>query len=176
MTEKMTVKKITFYAMFIALALIVSYIERMIPFNFGFPGIKLGLTNIVVVTVLYLRSAKDAFIINVFRIALSAMLFGSPIAGLYSLAGGMLSFLVMWLAKKSNKLSITGVSVLGGVFHNIGQILVVMLVISNAKMLFYLPALLISGVITGALIGVLGGVLTNKLQKTGVFSIENEGI
>ena len=108
----------------IALAFAFSYLESLIPFNFGIPGIKLGIANLVVIVALYTMNAKDALFISIIRILLSGLAFSGPFAMIYSLIGGLLSFLVMFVAKKSNKLSPIGVSALGGTVHNFGQILV----------------------------------------------------
>lgn len=148
-------KKVARMGVFIALAMIFSYIEVLIPFNFGIPGVKLGIANIVTVTSLYIFSTGEAFGISVIRIVLMGILFGNGMSLLYSLAGGLLSFLAMRLGKKTNWFSVMGVSVAGGVFHNVGQILAVMLVMKNTMFVTYLPVLLVAGVVTGYLIGLL---------------------
>ena len=148
-------KKVARMGVFIALAMIFSYIEVLIPFNFGIPGVKLGIANIVTVTSLYIFSTGEAFGISVIRIVLMGILFGNGMSLLYSLAGGLLSFLAMWIGKKINWFSVMGVSVAGGVFHNVGQILAVMFVMKNTIFVAYLPVLLVAGVVTGYLIGLL---------------------
>ena len=148
-------KKVARMGVFIALAMIFSYIEVLIPFNFGIPGVKLGIANIVTVTSLYIFSTGEAFGISVIRIVLMGILFGNGMSLLYSLAGGLLSFLAMWIGKKINWFSIMGVSVAGGVFHNVGQILAVMLVMKNTIFVAYLPVLFVAGIVTGYLIGLL---------------------
>lgn len=148
-------KKVARMGVFIALAMIFSYIEVLIPFNFGIPGVKLGIANIVTVTSLYIFSTGEAFGISVIRIVLMGILFGNGMSLLYSLAGGLLSFLAMWIGKKTNWFSVMGVSVAGGVFHNVGQILAVMLVMKNSVFVAYLPVLLVAGLVTGYLIGFL---------------------
>ena len=158
-------KKISTYAIYLALALIASYIERLIPFNFGIPGIKLGLANIVIVVILYCDTPKEAFCVNILRIVLANTLFGNFLSLSYALFGGVLSFLAMLLAKRSKAFSIVGVSIAGGIFHNVGQILAAMLIVSNFKLIFYLPVLLISGVVTGALIGIGGTIIIARLKK-----------
>ena len=157
-------KKVARMGVFIALAMIFSYIEVLIPFNFGIPGVKLGIANIVTVTSLYIFSTGEAFGISVIRIVLMGILFGNGMSLLYSLAGGLLSFLAMWIGKKINWFSVMGVSVAGGVFHNVGQILAVMLVMKNTMFVAYLPVLLVAGVVTGYLIGLLANKIIELLH------------
>lgn len=156
-------KKVARMGVFIALAMIFSYIEVLIPFNFGIPGVKLGIANIVTVTSLYVFSTGEAFGISVIRIVLMGILFGNGMSLLYSLAGGLLSFLAMWLGKKTNWFSIMGVSMAGGVFHNVGQILAVMLVMKNTMFVAYMPVLFVAGVVTGYLIGLLANKIIELL-------------
>lgn len=151
--------------MYLALALICSYVESLIPFYFGVPGVKLGLTNIVVVLLLYIIGAKEAFGISVMRILLAGFLFGNPFSILYSLSGGILSFLVMYLLKKTEKLKVITVSVAGGLMHNMGQLLVAALVVENYHVLYYLPVLLIAGFVTGFLIGILSQEIIIRIGK-----------
>lgn len=156
-------KKVARMGVFIALAMIFSYIEVLIPFNFGIPGVKLGIANIVTVTSLYMFSTGEAFGISVIRIVLMGILFGNGMSLLYSLAGGLLSFLAMWLGKKTNWFSVMGVSMAGGVFHNVGQILAVMLVMKNTMFVAYLPVLFVAGIVTGYLIGLLANKMIELL-------------
>ena len=148
------IKKISYLGIFTSLALICSYVESLIPFSIGIPGVKLGLTNIVVVLTLFCIGEKEALIISVIRILLAGFLFGNMFAIIYSLAGGILSFLIMVLLKKI-RLKIISVSVSGGIFHNIGQVIVAALVVENGKILFYIPVLIVSGLITGLIIGIV---------------------
>lgn len=157
--------RVAFLGMLLAVAFVLAYIETLIPFFVGIYGIKLGLANLAVMLALYNLGEKDAFIVAVARIVLVGFTFGNLFSMLYSLAGGLLSFAVMAIAKKMKLFSVTGVSVLGGVFHNVGQIIVAMLVVENEKIVFYLPVLLISGVITGAVIGMLTGIITKRVLK-----------
>lgn len=154
-----------YLGMYLALALICSYVESLIPFYFGVPGVKLGLTNIVVVLLLYTMGAKEAFGISVMRILLAGFLFGNPFSILYSLSGGILSFLVMYLLKKTEKLKVITVSVAGGLMHNMGQLLVAALVVENYHVLYYLPVLLIAGFVTGFLIGILSQEIIIRIGK-----------
>lgn len=157
-------KKITQYGMMISLAMILSYVEVLIPIQIGFPGIKLGLANLVVFTALYLEGIKGAAMISVLRIFLVGFTFGNGFNLIYSLAGGALSFLAMLLGKKSKLFSKTGVSILGGIFHNIGQVLIASFVIQNTNIFYYLPVLLIAGSVTGAVIGIIGSRLIHILE------------
>ena len=126
--QKISAKTVALLAMMIALALVFSYVETLIPINFGIPGVKLGLANLVIVAALYLIGGKEAFLVSVVRIFLSGFMFGNLASIMYSLAGGLLSLAVMLILKKTDKLSILAVSVLGGICHNIGQLIVAILV------------------------------------------------
>ena len=152
-------------AMMIALAMIFSYVETMIPINFGIPGVKLGLANLVIVAAIYLFGGKQAFLISIVRIFLSGFMFGNLASIMYSLAGGLLSMAAMLLLKKTDKLSILSVSVMGGICHNIGQLIVAMLVVENLKLIFYVPVLLISGFLTGLLIGLVCRVILPAVKR-----------
>ncbi len=148
-----------------ALALIFSYIEVLIPFSVGIPGIKLGIANLVIIIALYYLGAKYALTINVIRVLIAGLLFNGLFGALYSLAGAITSMLVMVLLKKTNLFSVVGVSMAGGVAHNLGQILVAAFLISNIKIFVYFPVLIISGVISGAIIGILSHLILQKLPK-----------
>lgn len=154
-------RKTAYFGMFLAFALILSYVESLIPFYFGVPGIKLGLANLAVLLVLYLYGWKEALLLNVMRVFLSGFLFGNMFMILYSLAGAAASFLIMCLLKMTKRFGIAGVSMAGGVFHNIGQIAVAVLVTETAGVIFYLPFLLLAGVITG----MLNGLLADRMLK-----------
>ncbi len=158
-------KKVAFFALLVALAFVFSYLESLIPFNFGIPGIKLGLANLVVVTALYTVGEKQAFAVSVIRIILSGLTFGGVFSLVYSLAGGILSFLAMLIAKRCRALSVTGVSVIGGSIHNIGQLIAAAIVMETPSIAYYLPVLLLSGAVTGAVIGVVGNLIINRLDK-----------
>lgn len=158
-------KKTAYYALCIALAFVFSYLESLIPLNIGAPGIKLGLANLVVVTALYVMGERDAFIISMIRILLCGLTFGGVFSLVYSFAGGVLSFAVMLLAKRSKRLSVLGASVLGAAVHNVGQIAAAAAVMENAGVFYYLPVLLLSGAVTGALIGVLSGTVISRIEK-----------
>ena len=142
-------------AVMTALALIVSYIEAILPFSVGIPGVKLGLANIVVVVALYRLGIKYAFTINIIRIFLAGFLFSGVFGILYSLAGGLLSFVVMIAVKQCRVFSIVGVSLAGGVAHNLGQLLTAAALVENIKVFVYFPVLVFSGLIFGILIGIV---------------------
>lgn len=158
-------KKTANMGMLVALAFIFSYIESLIPISVGIPGIKLGLANMVVIVTLYLMGAGPAFMLSLVRIVLTGFTFGNLAMMMYSLAGGMLSLLGMVIARKTKLFSVTGVSVLGAVFHNVGQIIVAALVVENSSLFYYLPVLLVSGVVFGIIIGVVGSVLIKRLSR-----------
>ena len=162
-------KKIAKMGMLVAVAFVLSYIEAMLPLNLGVPGIKAGLSNIVTVFSLYYFSPGMALGIAITRIVLCGLTFGSMPGLLYSLAGGILSFTVMVILKKTGKFSVYGVSVAGGVFHNIGQILVAVAVLQNKMVAYYLPFLLVAGVIAGVVVGILAAVLIKRFKDTGIF-------
>lgn len=145
--------------------MMMSYVESLIPFYFGIPGVKLGLTNIVILIILYISGTKDAFIVSIARIVLAGFLFTNLYTIMYSLAGGLISLLVMSFLKRSNKMSVIGVSVAGGIFHNIAQIVVAIFVVETKSLSYYLPILLVSGVITGMLIGILGKILIPRVKE-----------
>lgn len=157
--------KISVCAVLTALALIFSYVEALFPFQFGIPGMKLGLSNLVVLVALYGIGASYALSVNLARILLSGLLFGGVSAMMYSLAGGMFSFITMLLLKKTRIFSPLGVSMAGGVTHNIGQLTVAALVVENSKIYLYLPALLISGTVTGVLLGFGAVLILNRLKR-----------
>ena len=158
--------KTAYFGVYISLALILSYVESLIPISFGVPGIKLGLANLVVVIALYKAGKVSyALIVSVIRIILSGFMFGNMFAIIYSLAGGILSFAVMVLLKKKGSFSIMGVSIAGGVFHNVGQLIVAMIVVESYKIGFYFPVLLISGLITGAVIGIVAGEVLKRIKN-----------
>ena len=142
---------------FLAVSLILSYVESLIPITFGIPGIKLGLPNMIVVLLLFGQryGAKEALLVNSMRIILSGFLFSNLYAILYALAGAVFSFIAMLIGKRLRCFSVIGVSVLGGVFHNIGQAVVAMFVVETFAVSYYIPFLIVAGTITGALLGLI---------------------
>lgn len=164
----MKTRNVAMYGMLIALAFILSYIESIIPIPVPIPGIKIGFANLVVITALYTMGAKQAFVLSMIRIILVGFTFGSPSTMMFSFAGGVLSWLLMVLAKRWKAFSMTGVSILGGMGHNIGQIIVAIIILKTSVLIYYLPFLIISGLVTGAAIGMVGALITSKIEKVNV--------
>ena len=158
-------KKIAYYGLCIALAFVLSYVESLFPTFIAVPGVKLGLTNLVVLIALVKISKKDAFFINMIRILLVGLTFGTAFSLLYSFAGGILSFLVMMLFYGKNRFSVIGVSVAGGVAHNVGQILVAMMALESKALVYYLPVLILSGTLAGVVVGILCGEVVKRLPN-----------
>lgn len=153
-----------YFGVFTALALIFSYIETLIPIRFGVPGIKLGLANLIIVIVLYKTNWREALLLSVVRIILSGFIFGNLFSIVYSLAGGILSLAVMALLARSGCFSVTGVSMAGGVCHNMGQLIVAMIVVETYQVGYYLPVLLAAGLLTGTVIGVAAGEILKRIR------------
>lgn len=158
-------RKIAYLSLFLALALILSYVESLIPFSFGIPGVKLGLTNVIVVWLLYLMGPREAAGVSVMRILLAGFMFGNAFSILYSLAGGLLSFIVMYLLKLTDKLNVVTISITGGLFHNIGQLAIAAIIVSNYHILYYIPVLLCAGALTGLLIGLISQEMILRLYR-----------
>lgn len=157
--------KVAVFGVFTSLALILSYVELLIPINFGIPGMKLGLANLLVVILLYKGCPRDALLLSVIRILLSGLIFGNMFSIFYSLGGGLLSLAVMVFLKKTGQFTVAGISIGGGASHNVGQLLVAMFVVQTYQIGYYLPVLLIAGVITGAVIGILSAEVLKRTQS-----------
>ena len=158
----MKTRKITVLAMAIALAMILSYVESLIP-SPGIPGVKMGLANIVVVFCLYRLGWKEAAGVSLLRVFLVSLLFGHAASLMYSAAGAVLSLLGMIGLKATDRLSCVAVSVIGGVLHNVGQILIAW-ALMGPNAVYYLPVLIVSGTVTGVLIGVLAGLIVKRIK------------
>ena len=167
MRMKRDAKTVTLYAVLIALAMVFSFLETLIPPVFALPGMRLGITNVVVLTALYLMGWKSAVLINLVRVMLVALLFGNTVSVWFSLAGAVSSGLIMILLKKSGKFGMAAVSVAGAVAHNIGQIAVAAVLLGGRAIFWYLIVLWFTGVISGFLIGLLGNEICRRLQKFG---------
>lgn len=154
-----------YFGVFTALALIFSYVEMLIPIQFGIPGIKLGLANLLIVIMLYKCGAKEAMLLSVVRIILAGFMFGNMFSIIYSLAGGILSLAVMAGLKRRGSFSVMGISIAGGVTHNMGQLLVAMIVVETYRVGYYFPVLLIAGMVTGALIGLVASGVLKRLKN-----------
>ncbi|MCI8661492.1 MAG: Gx transporter family protein [Lachnospiraceae bacterium] len=152
------------YGMLIALAFVFSYVEAMIPIPVPVPGVKLGLANLVNVVGLYTVGAAGTVMVALVRIVLTGFTFGNTFSMLYALAGGAASITAMVAARKSGFLGTVGVSILGGVFHNIGQLVVASWVTRTVGVFSYFPLLLAAGVVTGGVIGFLGGLVVERIR------------
>lgn len=165
---KIETKNITVMALFSAVAIIFSYIEAILPPIWSaIPGIKVGLANIVTVTLLYKFSIKEASIVAFIRIIIIALLFGNAMTLIYSIAGFVLSVAIMDILKRMNLFSTVGVSIAGGVFHNLGQIIVAMLLLQTKEIGYYMIVLAITGTVAGILIGIASNLMlkySNKLR------------
>ena len=161
----MSVKKLTYLSLSVALAMLLSFIESQIPPLVAVPGVKIGLSNIVTVFLLYTLGIRSAAAVSFIRVCLSSLLFGSAVSFIYSLSGAILSFVVMLILIKIGRFSSVGVSVAGGVFHNAGQIIAAAIVMETALIASYLPVLIISGTLAGVAVGILAKLLKRKLVK-----------
>ena len=160
----MTVKRLTSLSIAVALAMVLSFIESLIPPLVAVPGVKIGLANIVTVFILYVFSWRDAGAVSLIRVLLSSLLFGSAVSLAYSLSGAALSFLGMLALKKLPFSSEVSVSIVGGVLHNAGQIIAACIIMENAAIIGYLPPLIISGTLAGIAVGTLAALLVKKLK------------
>lgn len=160
----MKAKKVTFYGLLVAVALILSYVESFVPFFFAVPGIKMGLPNIAIVFILYKMGTKEAATVSLIRVFIVSLLFGNVISFVFSISGACVSICVMALLRKSGKFSSTAVSVAGAVAHNVVQIAVATVVINSGVIAFWLPALCVSAVVTGLCIGLVSSLLVKRVK------------
>ncbi len=150
----------------ITVAMILSYVEAILPPVFSaVPGVKIGLANIVIIFVLYRFSSKEACIVSFIRVFLSALLFGNVMTLAYSIAGAVLSIAVMSLLKKTDKFTSVGVSISGGVSHNLGQIIMAIFLLDSVHIAYYMLVLVLTGVISGVAVGVAGSILIKKIPE-----------
>ena len=161
--KKMTTKKTAQLGVYIALAMILSYVESLIPFSFGVPGIKLGLTNVVTVIMMYTYGIPGALGVAVLRAVLSGFMFGNAFSIIYSVAGCVLSFIFMYILKNTNHFAIISVSAAGGVMHNVGQLIVAANVVKTYSVIYYAPVLIIAGVFTGIIIGIVSDEIVKRI-------------
>lgn len=160
------IKKVAFLGVFASLALLLSYVEFLLPPLFvAVPGIKLGLPNVAILFVLYYAGLREAIGVSFVRVLLSAMLFGNAMTLAYSLAGAALSLLVMAVLKRCNILSPLGVSASGAVAHNVGQTIVAVILLDTPQIAYYMVVLTLTGVVTGVFVGVLGGLLLRRIPE-----------
>lgn len=158
-------RKTAFLGLSLTLALILSYVEALIPFPIPIPGVKLGLTNIIVVSLLYYVNRKAAIVVSLARVLLAGFFFGNLYSILYSLAGAVCSLIIMILLQATKQLHLISVSAAGGVAHNVGQFLVAAIVVENYRILYYLPVLFLVGMVTGILIGIVANEILRRLPK-----------
>ena len=151
--------------MFVALAMILSYIESLIPIPFAVPGMKIGLANLVVIVALYVMDEKAAISISLIRVILVSFTFANLSAMIFSLAGALCSIICMLLLKRTGNYSVSGVSIVGAVSHNVGQLIVAMAVVNTVQVISYLPILIIFGVTSGFLMGMLAIMVINRIKK-----------
>jgi len=156
-------KKVSLYGILVSLAFIASYIEVLIPFNFHIPGMKLGLANIAVLIALYTGGTKAGITVSIIRIILVGLTFGNPYSAIYGLSGGVLSLAVMIALKKTDFFGVMGVSMAGGVAHNLGQLLCAMILLKLPAVFTYLSYLMLVGTVTGALIGIIDEEVLKRL-------------
>lgn len=155
--------RVAYFGVFTALALIFSYVETLIPVNLGIPGVKLGLANLIIVVALCKMRLSEAYLLSVVRVLLAGFIFGNYFSIIYSLAGGLLSLTVMALLKKWGGFSLQGISIAGGVFHNIGQLIVAAVVVETFSVTYYFPVLLVAGLLTGLVIGIVAEMMLKRL-------------
>ena len=158
-------QKLAFLGLFAALAILMAYIEAILPIQLGIPGVKLGIPNIVIIFVLYVWNAKNAFAISLVRILVIGLLFGNLYSILFSLAGALVSFFLMLLLKKC-KFSRLTVSIVGGVSHNVAQLFVASMVVKVYSVLYFLPIMIGAGILAGTAIGILSSLMVKKLQAS----------
>ena len=157
-------KKVSLYGILVSLAFIASYIEVLIPFNFHIPGMKLGLANIAVLVALYTGGAQAGLTVSIIRIILVGLTFGNPYSAIYGLSGGVLSLVVMIFLKRTDFFGMVGVSMAGGVVHNLGQLLCAMILLKLPAVFTYLSYLILVGTVTGALIGIIDEEVLKRLK------------
>ena len=161
----MKTKSVALTGLLIALALILSYLESLVPMSLAVPGVKLGLPNLVIVFALYRLRPGVAAAISLLRVALVALLFGSVLSLAYSAAGAVCSFLVMLLMKRTGRFGCTGVSVAGAVAHNLAQVAAAALLLETGALAWYLPVLCLTGTLAGVCIGLLSALLVKRIPE-----------
>ena len=167
------VRWLTRMALLTAAAVVLGYIERLIPMPGSIPGVKLGLANTVLLYAIYLLDARSAFVLMVLKVGLSGLMYGGLSAMMFSLGGGLCSLVMMLLVKKlgGGNVSIIGVSVVGAVFHNVGQTAVAALMVNTAALMGYVPFLLVAAVVTGILTGIAAKYAIRGLRASGLENV-----
>lgn len=166
--NRINAKALAFYALLVALCLIIGFIENLVNLSFIAPGVKLGLSNCVALLLVCRGDIKGAFAVNIARILLSALLFGSPVSLLFALCGGMFSLTASSLLIRLKSVSEIGVSITGGAVHNIFQCLAAVAFV-GIGVLYYLPVLLLMGAACGAVCGILVKIILKKVKTNGIF-------
>ena len=156
--------RITLLGLSLAAAMVLSYVESLIPVPFAVPGVKLGLANLVALFLLMKLDWRYAGAVSLVRVLLTALLFGNFASLAYSAAGAALSLLVMALLKRFGKFSAVGISIAGAVSHNAGQILMAIILLETKEIAYWLPALIVSGTVTGLAVGAVGAILVKKVK------------
>lgn len=158
-------RKTAYLALFAGAAILLSYVEALIPVFTTVPGMKIGLPNLAVVTALYFYSWREAALISAVRIVIVGLLFGNLFSVCFSLAGGFLSLLLMALVKKSGLLDCTGVSMTGAIAHNAGQIAAAAALVENVRVAYYFIPLAVTGLAAGIAVGLLSSILLQRLKR-----------
>ena len=170
-----SVRWLTRMALLTAVAVVLGYIEHLIPMPGSIPGIKLGLANTVLLYAIYLLDAKSAFLLMVLKVGLSGLMYGGVSAMMFSFGGGLCSLVMMLLIKKLGGVSIIGVSVVGAVFHNVGQTAVAAFMVNTAALMGYVPFLLVAAVVTGVLTGIAAKYAIQGLKASGLENVKMPG-
>ncbi len=166
---KKKTKRIAILGVLAAVALVLSYLEAILPPIYAaVPGVKVGLPNVVVILILYRFGAKEAAMVSFMRVFIVALLFGNAMTLAYSVAGAILSLLLMMLFKKLDLFSAVGVSIIGGIAHNVGQIIVAMLLLNSTLIAYYMIILTITGTLAGVAVGLAGSLLIKRLEKISI--------
>lgn len=160
----MNTKKLTKLSLLLASALILSYIETLIPFDFTIPGIKIGLANIAIMYTFYKVGIKESYLVSLVRVLVMAILFYSFVAAIYSFVGALLSLIVMSILERFKVFDIKGTCICGAISHNIGQILAACVLLGTSAIFYYLPFLLLSGLLSGLMIGIFTSVLIKRIK------------
>lgn len=161
----MKTNKITFLGIMLSLSIILSYVDSLIPLSTYIPGMKIGLANIITMYVLFKYRVRDAFIIMFLRVLISGLLFSGLNSIIFGLTGGVLCIVFMTVSKKTKLFSVIGVSVIGSLSHNLGQVIAAFIIMDNINIMYYFPFLLITGLLTGAVIGYISGILIRRFEK-----------
>ena len=156
--------KVAYIGVFVALALIFSYIETLIPFNVGFPGFKFGFANIIILIMLYKYGIKETFLVGCIKSVVSGLLFSNITSVAFGLCGTLCSIIIMYFVKKSGTFNVISNSILGAVMHNVGQLVVAIFVLESFSIIYYLPILLASGFFAGLIVGILGNEMIKRIK------------